>query len=953
MRKVFISFITITSLICLSCQGFERDISSLAEEGFTKPALVPCPIELLSLRQEPIELCRPAIVMADKAPIQHLYIAEQIQNDLSDRFGINAVILSDTEDRSFYASYIIIGEPEHFELLRNLCEWADENVNASTPGREGFILRNAQLENKETVIIAGSDAKGVINGGFTFLQLPYQGGEKVYCPAVRILDKPSLGWRGPNFPFLCTGPNQQYNDKRAWRSFNEKMAILDWFARCRYNIVLDFGPFWRDVKVPGVAQMITELKRRGMNVCFAFSIEGGPVEPGYDCQWGYLDTSDEQQMNAFREQCEDICKLGIGMLEIGYGDIPGDLSVGEKDRFKDKYEKSIYIYEEAAKIADKYNIPLMVDSPYYFCVGTTWEAAARYEKMFGASAQLKNAYYLNTLNGGFDETKPDGFITALKHLKDRGLKPFYFINGIRGAFGPVGGYQPHYSGSPRHGVPTIMEFTYTEPFFQGFPYFEQTYTNPKPENLRDVPKVAYGTWADCRSRRFQWMLHATWGWSPERFDELRDREIILDRIFGKGAGRLAEEWQKIFCEVIIATFPEIGKDEPGGDEQYRHSQWYEDGFRCYRSTDGTKVRTEEDYEHVTRMVARLSKLRSEMKSFIGTSEACTTPTLYNEWSSSTSLHELRDMAKAENYILKVLSGYKTSGVLPLEDLAKVERLIKKGIDINIKNKAGRSPLLQAAMEGRLEAFEFLIKHGADMNSVETAGQTALHLAARNGYAEIIQLAKQYKVRLNAIDITGKTPLHLAVVEGHLAATKALLNIGAAVDIKDNSGQTPLHTLSAKYHGNAEIIKILVLYKADIQAADNAGQSPLHLAASQPSSIYTGDEQPPKVLVALLELKPNLEARNNKGETALHCTATNGRLQSVDLLLKLGADIEALDSKGQTPIISATLHDRARMVQLLLQNNAIKDVKDNDNKTAYDYAVGKNQQEVIMLLTGEK
>lgn len=888
MRKVFILSITIMSFICLSCQGPGRDISSLEAAGVIKPGIVPCPIEYLSVRQEPVELCRPAIIIAVEAPIQHSYIAEQIQSDLSDRFGVNSVILSDADDWSFYGSAIIIGEPKHFELLRNLCQQADENVNASIPGREGFVIRSTQFESKETFLIAGSDAKGVINGGFTFVQLPFQDKEKVFCPAVRILDKPGLGWRGPNFPLLCTGPNKQYGDKRGWRSFNEKIALLDWFARCRYNIVLDQGPFWRDVKAPGVAQMIDELKRRGMNVCFAFSIECGPVEPGYDCQWGYLDTSNEEQMNAFREQCEDICKLGIGMLEIGYGDIPGGLTVGEKGRFKDKYEKSIAICEEAAKIADKYNIPLMVDSPYYFCVGTTWEAAGRYEKMFGASSQLKNAYYLNTLNSGFDEREPDGFITALKHLRDRGLRPFYFLNGIRGAFGPVGGYQPHYSGSPRYGVPTIMEFTYTEPFFQGFPYFEQTYTNPKPEHLRSLPKVAYGTWADCRARRFQLMLHATWGWSPERFNELRDRELILDRIFGKGAGRLAEEWQKLFCKVIVATFPEVGKDEPGGDEQYRRSKWYEDGFRCYRSTDGTKVRTEEDYEHVTRMVARLSRLRSEIKSFTGTSEACTTPTLYNEWSSSASLHELRDMAKAENYILDVLNGYKTSGVLPLEDLAKVERLIKKGIDINVKNKKGRSPLLQAAMEGRLDAVNFLLENGADIHSVETSGQTGLHLAARNGYAEIIRLFTRYKVHLNAKNVTGQTPLHLAVVEGHLEAARALLDLGAAVDIKDNSGQTPLHALSAKYHGNAEIIKILVLYKVDIQAVDNAGQSPLHLAASQPPSIYTGDERPPKVLDALLKLKPNLEARNKKGQTALHCAATIGRLQSVDLLLRLGA-----------------------------------------------------------------
>ena len=43
--------------------------------------------------------------------------------------------------------------------------------------------------------------------------------------------------------------------------------------------------------------------------------------------------------------------------------------------------------------------------------------------------------------------------------------------------------------------------------------------------------TAFGTGMNS-GPQFPYMLHATWGWSPERFDEIRDREIILDRIFG-------------------------------------------------------------------------------------------------------------------------------------------------------------------------------------------------------------------------------------------------------------------------------------------------------------------------------------------------------------------------------------------------------------------------------------
>jgi len=54
--------------------------------------IVPQPVEYEELSGKPIELGTMAIVIADRAPMAHHYIAEKIQQDLGLRFGVSSVI---------------------------------------------------------------------------------------------------------------------------------------------------------------------------------------------------------------------------------------------------------------------------------------------------------------------------------------------------------------------------------------------------------------------------------------------------------------------------------------------------------------------------------------------------------------------------------------------------------------------------------------------------------------------------------------------------------------------------------------------------------------------------------------------------------------------------------------------------------------------------------------------
>jgi ankyrin repeat protein len=69
-------------------------------------------------------------------------------------------------------------------------------------------------------------------------------------------------------------------------------------------------------------------------------------------------------------------------------------------------------------------------------------------------------------------------------------------------------------------------------------------------------------------------------------------------------------------------------------------------------------------------------------------------------------------------------------------------LIRKGADINITDKKGRSALLIAADIRNPAAVRLLLDSGADFNHTTQDGQTALMYACRRGATQVAELLIQ-------------------------------------------------------------------------------------------------------------------------------------------------------------------------------------------------------------------
>ena len=143
--------------------------------------------------------------------------------------------------------------------------------------------------------------------------------------------------------------------------------------------------------------------------------------------------------------------------------------------------------------------------------------------------------------------------------------------------------------------------------------------------------------------------------------------------------------------------------------------------------------------------------------------------------------------------------------------------IEYGADVNTRyERTWHTPLIQACIEGNVEAVEILLHHGADMHARARGGMTPLLLACNYGHAYITFLLLSRRADVNIKASEGSTPLLIACNGGHEAIVTLLLDHNAC--LTDTSiegglaGFTPLMLAAKK--GNMTIVKQLLHAGAD-------------------------------------------------------------------------------------------------------------------------------------------
>jgi hypothetical protein len=129
------------------------------------------------------------------------------------------------------------------------------------------------------------------------------------------------------------------------------------------------------------------------------------------------------------------------------------------------------------------------------------------------------------------------------------------------------------------------------------------------------------------------------------------------------------------------------------------------------------------------------------------------------------------------------------------DLQLLRSQLQRGADPNLRDRHGRTPLMDAVAAGQLEAMSALLKAGADVNARAHDNRTALLEAAAEGQVEAAQALIEAGAQLNAPERGWGTPLETAERTGHNAVAALLRNAGAR-----SSGHSPGDTVCVRPWG---------------------------------------------------------------------------------------------------------------------------------------------------------
>ncbi|RLV61048.1 ankyrin repeat domain-containing protein [Parashewanella curva] len=308
-------------------------------------------------------------------------------------------------------------------------------------------------------------------------------------------------------------------------------------------------------------------------------------------------------------------------------------------------------------------------------------------------------------------------------------------------------------------------------------------------------------------------------------------------------------------------------------------------------------------------------------------------------------------------------------------LHSVQRLITQGVNLNITDQYGGSPLYYALQQGHIELANTLMEHGARLtadeqkqgveqaffdaieanrlSSIQAFVRAGANVNAKNnlgntplGYAvccqrpQIVRLLLANGAEVNARNNQTTTPLKYAVNKGDLKIVRLLLRSGANPNIRNQNGVSPL--ASASRHGHFEIMQLLLKAKADPNTQDASGKSPLYYAI-QSNNI--------PALELLTSNGAFCSSHREQQAIAPHFIKAikNYKSDLVEMCIKVGVDVNGVRNQEETPLIIAAGLGSSDVVKQLLDAGAVVDKQDKRGFTALQIAAKNGQLDIVKQL----
>lgn len=228
------------------------------------------------------------------------------------------------------------------------------------------------------------------------------------------------------------------------------------------------------------------------------------------------------------------------------------------------------------------------------------------------------------------------------------------------------------------------------------------------------------------------------------------------------------------------------------------------------------------------------------------------------------------------YVTLNLFQFENQNLLPL--------LVSNGADINYKDENGNSLLSYAVSYGSYliyyEYTQFLLSLGIDPNIKNNFGESPMVTVSKN-------------------------------INSNFIAANLLYIYGGDIDSSDIYGNTALSYAAITYEGEREsdLIDYLISHGADINKENKSGYNPFMLAILY-SEREKGIEALEKLLPYYSDINKGSSFDYTPLMVAAHYSNEGASIKAIDFLIKNGADVNTVQNDGTSPLMLAAIHSKS-------------------------------------------